>query len=87
MPEQKYIREIQTRHVKYLSAKVSDPSEVPRFAGKLISDLRALDNIVLVCTSDSLVQNIIFFILFLKIANRVLDLRSYCASDLLKHQF
>ena len=49
---------------EYLSAKVSDPSEVPRFAGKLISDLRALDNIVLVRTSDGLVQKKVFLIFF-----------------------
>ena len=55
-----------------------------------VADLRALDNIniVLACISDSLVcihgfskkcQT--------SILNRVLDLRSQCVSDSLKHQF
>ena len=36
MPEQKYTQQIQICLVEYWSAEVSDPSEVPRFVGKLI---------------------------------------------------
>ena len=35
MPEQKYARKIQIRLVKYLSAEVSDPFEVPWLVIKL----------------------------------------------------
>ena len=34
MPEQKYTRQILFRLVKLFCAKVSGPSEVPRFVGK-----------------------------------------------------
>ena len=34
--------------------------------------LCALNNIALTCTSDSLVRNIVFFVFFLKLLNRVL---------------
>ena len=46
------------------------------------ADLRAFDNIVLACTSNSLVRNIIFLI-FLKVLFNKLKLRSWYASDLL----
>ena len=56
--------QIQIRLVKYPSSKVSDPSEVPRIAAKLIFsifqeiklNLRELDNIVLARTSDNSVR-------------------------------
>ena len=60
----------------YLSAKVSDPSEVgasDQWQIDLLviqgsqADLRVLDNVMLLCTSNSLVQNIIFSIFFRKL--------------------
>ena len=35
MPKQKYTGQISIRAVEYSSFEVSDPSEVPRIAGKL----------------------------------------------------
>ena len=74
MTSTKKTRKIWSRLIEYLSAEVSDPSEVPQINGKLIllvsqgsqADLCALDNIVLARTSDSLVPNIVFSIFFRK---------------------
>ena len=37
MPEQKWTKQNQIRLIKYSSAEVSDPFEVPQFVGKLIA--------------------------------------------------
>ena len=74
MSEHRRTKQIWSRLVEYSSAEVSDPSEVPRINGKLIFklvkevklSLRALDNIVLVRTSTSLVRNIDSLIFFEK---------------------
>ena len=55
MSEHHWTKQNRIRVVKYSSAEVSGPSDVPWLAGKLII---ALDKIVLTRTSNSLVQNI-----------------------------
>ena len=63
------------RLVEYSSSEVSDPSEVPRINGnfffQLVQEVKLilvssieLDNIVLVFTSNKLVQNIVFLVFF-----------------------
>ena len=74
MASTKMDRQIWIRLAEYSSAKVTDPSEVPRINGKLIflvdegnqADLRALGNIVLARTSNSLVHKTSFFSYFFK---------------------
>ena len=68
---QKYTRKIWISLVEYSSAEVSDPSEVPRIDDNIFlvsqgsqDDLRALDGIGLLYTSDSLVRNIVFLTFF-----------------------
>ena len=54
MPKQKWPGQIQIGLVKYPSSKVSDPSEVPRFVGKLVFDL--VKEVKLVCVSSILIH-------------------------------
>ena len=104
MRKQKMTAQIQICLVEYPSSKVSDPSEVPQIVVKLIFklvqevklnsrelelNLRELDNIVLVRTSNNLVR---VRYSSMKVFN-ILDLRLYCARIALlsvrlpKHQF